>query len=110
MGYALGVYDDRMQRDLKWIARIRNAFAHARVEVGFHTEAIVGACDQLIFPRKQSPLHTSKGIAKTPRQRFTACIGIMAGYLTKGPAGPRRYLGSKTYDAMYAEPSPSPDK
>lgn len=101
MGYALGIYDNRMQSDLKWIARIRNAFAHARVAVGFDTEAIIGACDQLMWPHKNSPLHTSKGIAKAPRQRFTACIGMMVIFLRKGPSGPRKYVGSVAYQVMY---------
>jgi hypothetical protein len=95
MGYALGIYDKKMQSDLRWIARIRNAFAHARVDVSFGTDAIDGACDQLILPARTS------GIARTPRQRFTACVGLMALYLRNDSPAARKFHDSKLYQTMY---------
>jgi hypothetical protein len=110
MGYALGLYCEKMYRDLKWIARIRNAFAHARVEVGFHAGAIIGACDQLTMPYRPKSGEPDVGIAKTPRQRFTACVGMMALYLRQGPPGPLKFKGSAVYRAMYGGPPSSPAK
>lgn len=100
MGYALGIYDARMNGDLKWVARIRNAFAHARVDVTFATQAVVLACDQLLMLLKPKS-GESFGIAQTPRQRFTTCVGLMTLYLTAAPPGSIRYQGNSVYEGMY---------
>lgn len=105
MGYALGIYDDRMRSDLRWVKDIRNAFAHARVEVSFATDAVVKACDQLIYPMKSDDPRI--GIAKTPRQRFLACVGVIALYLRTDSGGPRRFQSSGIYSAMYDRRPPS---
>lgn len=107
MGHALGVYDQRMRSDLVWIKHIRNAFAHARIEVDFNTEAVSLACERLIFPAKQTD--PNKGIAKTPRQRFVACVGFISIYLRAGPPGPRKFEGSAAYAGMYGAPRSSPE-
>lgn len=97
MGYALGVYDDQMRSDLKWISRIRNAFAHARIQVNFDNNAIALACDQMKFPRKEAP------IIKTARQRFTMCVAFLVTYLRgeQGWPSPRKWHDNAVYRVMY---------
>jgi hypothetical protein len=103
MGYALGVYEEHMHSDLKWISRIRNAFAHARVEVSFGTEAIVEACNQLKFPKHGAPA------IQAPRQRFTVCVAFSAIHLLLDEIHPRTWKNSAPYLAMYGL-TPSPEK
>jgi hypothetical protein len=86
MGYALGIYDERMRDDLRWIKDIRNAFAHVRFEINFSTPEIQAAVAQLHFSNE-----IIKGSTEVPpggsvsivsgeptilgtRQHFTSCL------------------------------------
>jgi hypothetical protein len=102
MGLALGIYDGRMERDLKLIKHIRNAFAHARIELSFENDAVVAACDELQYPRNRS-IEEVASIADNPRSRFTACVGTFSSCLREGPSGPRRLIGSDLYELMYPD-------
>lgn len=103
LGHALGIYDHQMRGDLTWIRHIRNAFAHARLDVGFHTEAIILACDQLRFPR-----HNPKWV--TPRQKFTATAGLVAMFLRGAGISVRPlrfdHPGVLAIYSLYYPPSP----
>jgi hypothetical protein len=44
LGHALGAYTKSFKEDLDRIRHIRNAFAHARGEISFHTQEIADAC------------------------------------------------------------------
>jgi hypothetical protein len=100
MGYALGVYDERMNSDLKWIMRIRNAFAHARVNLSFETPEIHDACDQLkarVESLKDRPITSS-------RFRFALCIHKIRNHLAiSGNGHPLRFRDWPYYYTYYSE-------
>lgn len=107
MGWALGIYDEKMNSDLKWILGIRNAFAHARVEVTFGTEAIVSACDKLKYPRKTI---LGKPVSATARERFTLSVNMIRNHLISNSDGPLRYINRPQYAAIYSSwPDPLPE-
>lgn len=92
MGYALGIYDEDMQHDLNMIREIRNAFAHARVEVTFSTPAVATACSELRYQGGYAP----------PRAKFSACAGGISWGLRGSFGGtPVRLIGSHIYREMY---------
>jgi hypothetical protein len=102
MGLALGVYDARMHNDLKWILRIRNAFAHARLHLSFETPAIHDACEQLKYPSK-----TVMGMSVNPpmssRFRFSLCVNMIRNHFGFAMAGPLRFLDHPQYAAFYQD-------
>ena len=106
IGLALGVYDAQMNNDLKWILRIRNAFAHARVEVSFETPAIHDACEQL-----RHPLKPELGMAIFPprssRFRFTLCVNAIRNYFGLAEAGTLRFKDWPLYAATYFSEPPA---
>lgn len=112
MGRALGIYDNRMRDDLRWIKNIRNAFAHVRFKVDFSTPEIQGAVDQLHFPGEMTqstitvpsggsaPILPGEPVMLTPRQRFTVCVTTLTQLLRfqqSDPTKPRRLLGTPFY-------------
>jgi hypothetical protein len=111
MGYALGVYDNRMRDDLRWIKDVRNAFAHVRFEIGFDTPEIQAAVDQLQWPGGglvtstvtvpaggSAPLPMGgEAVSMTARQRFTTCVVIFTYFLSRDEIKPRRLLGTAFY-------------
>jgi len=55
IGYALGIYDERMRNDLDIVRKIRNAFAHSRKLIQFDDPLIVnelGKASKLALPKK----------------------------------------------------------
>src|SRR6516165_6267823 len=55
IGYALGIYDERMRNDLNIVRSIRNAFAHSRKLIQFDDPLIVnelGKASKLALPKK----------------------------------------------------------
>jgi hypothetical protein len=112
LGAALGVYDHRMRHDLTWLKHIRNAFAHARVYVAFHTEAIVLACDQLAYPPKGTDEAPYEGMAKTPRQRYTQASAMISTFLRLRWTIPLRFDAprvSQLYETLYGPSTSSPE-
>ena len=58
LGFMLGRYDGRIQRDLDLIRRIRNRFAHSTEALDFDSDGIRDICRELtlpIFPRDVEP-------------------------------------------------------
>jgi DNA-binding MltR family transcriptional regulator len=47
LGYAMGLYDDKIRDDLDTIRRIRNSFAHARRPINFATIEISDECKKI---------------------------------------------------------------
>ncbi len=111
MGRALGVYDDRMRDDLRWIKDIRNAFAHTRFKIDFQTPEVQAAVEQLNFggsvtlaevtvPTGGSTPIPVEGnpVILTARQRFTGCASTLASLLRFDQGtSPRRLLGTPLY-------------
>ncbi|MEA2895714.1 MAG: hypothetical protein QOJ84_1329 [Bradyrhizobium sp.] len=101
VGFALGAYDDRMNSDLKWVLRIRNAFAHSRIGLSFDTPAIRDACEQLKYPHRTilgkpiSPPHSS-------RFRFALCVNMIRNHLGGANKGPLRFKDWPQYAATYS--------
>ena len=112
MGRALGIYDNRMRDDLRWIKDIRNAFAHVRFKVDFGTPEIQAAVDQLQFPGEMTqatievpaggsaPILPGEPVILAPRQRFTVCVTTLTQLLRfqqDGLTKSRRLLGTPFY-------------
>jgi DNA-binding MltR family transcriptional regulator len=47
LGYAMGLYDEKIRDDLEVIRRVRNAFAHVRKPIDFSTIEIVDECRKI---------------------------------------------------------------
>jgi DNA-binding MltR family transcriptional regulator len=47
LGYAMGLYDDKIRDDLNVIRRVRNAFAHTRRPIDFGTPEISDECRRI---------------------------------------------------------------
>ena len=98
IGRALGVFDDRMRKDLTRLKKIRNAFAHARVHVDFSTKAIVLNCNQLLLPTFAAGMETA-------RQKYVGSISYITGYFDFGPKPrktPLRFEGHGLYERLYS--------
>src|SRR5262249_24952996 len=97
MGFALGIYDERMQSDLRWIARIRNVYAHARVEVGFHIQEISHAVDQIQI----SQILRANPETNDTRRIFTFAAYLISDYLSDSTSVPLRWMNVPLYDHLY---------
>ncbi len=74
MGYAFGIYDEKIRDDLNVIRHVRNAFAHAKRLIDFDNELVVAELQRL------------KG-RYIPKRYFTLApevvgVAIKAGYIT----------------------------
>ena len=110
IGYALGVYEEHMRSDLRWIKNIRNAFAHVRKRIDFSTPAIADACSMLTprgFPKKADG--TESAPPPGNREVFAMNATLTADFLgQKGNRDtPRRFTDSHLYYAIYGLPLPS---
>jgi len=54
VGYAMGIYDAAIRRDLDRMREIRNTFAHSIHPLKFTTPAIMAACKDFVAPSKFS--------------------------------------------------------
>lgn len=98
LGFALGIYDDRMRDDLTCIRNVRNVFAHARVAVDFGHPAIIQAC-AMIKARNIATIAAEK----LARRQYVSATALAAAYLTRSTSGPLRFTDpDHSYDVMYA--------
>lgn len=54
LAHALGLYGDAVRSDLSLIRRIRNAFAHSRLEISFDTPEVQAVCRELTLIERMS--------------------------------------------------------
>lgn len=101
IGFALGIYDERMQSDLKWTARIRNVFAHARVDVGFHVPEISDAVDQIQI----SQILRTNPETNDTRRIFSFAAFVISDYLSDTTNPPLRWKNVPNYHATYVSNS-----
>lgn len=86
IAYALGVFGKRTRKDLDTIRAIRNAFAHCRKPLFFHTEEVAGACALLTVVARTPNLSSFKGIPRpidTPREMYLASTRLILGALMR---------------------------
>lgn len=109
IGYALGVYEERMRSDLRWIKNIRNAFAHVRKKIDFSTPAIADACSMLT-PRGFPKMADGTDSAPPPgnREVYAMNATLIADFLGQksNPDTLRRFTDSHLYYAIYGLPLP----
>lgn len=126
LGYALGIYDERLRRTLKWIKNIRNAFAHVRVKIDFSTPAIVEACNQFeiievreeladkiseplsifLFGKPVPPPASPRLLAA--RDLYVVHAALTANYLTSANDKPLFFKDSAVYENLYSDDDETP--
>jgi DNA-binding MltR family transcriptional regulator len=75
LGYALGLYDETTLKNLEVIRRIRNAFAHAAVQIHFETDQIITEVRKL---QTEFTTGTEMGTLSEYRRTYTAvCVGFV---------------------------------
>lgn len=86
LAYALGLYGKHTRKDLDIIRWIRNAFAHSRKPLWFHTEVVADAIDLLTVTKRTPNLAEFKGVEQpldTPRKKFLASTMLLNGALSR---------------------------
>jgi hypothetical protein len=111
LGYALNIYGDGTFLSLEAIRNIRNAFAHARIPIGFDTPEIANVCELINNQPPLTPFVISPGTptepGPTPRERFTYVCHRLAhnlGVWTMGGVIPiDRNALKVSFDSRYSE-------
>ena len=86
IAYALGIFGKQTRKDLETIRAIRNAFAHCRKPLFFHTEEVAGVCALLTVVARTPDLSRFKGISQpidTPREKYLASTSLILGALMR---------------------------
>ena len=86
IAYALGIFGKQTRKDLDTIRAIRNAFAHCRKPLYFHTEEVADACALLTAVARTPNLSNFKGIPRpidTPRGMYIASTMLIFGALMR---------------------------
>ncbi len=99
MGFALGVYDQRVKDELDMVRNIRNTFAHSQARLTFESPEIVAGCDALWLPVEWGGPERAQSIS---RKKFQVSTQILFTYLDDSePAGPRRYQGNAMFEILF---------
>jgi hypothetical protein len=77
LGHALGIYVDEFRRQLDCFRTIRNAFAHAMLQIDFSHPLIVEHCNKLDLSKLTATWTTPK--SHLPARMVFKSFGILAG-------------------------------
>jgi hypothetical protein len=79
---ALGLIGPITKSNLDLIREVRNAFAHAMIEVAFTTPEISAACDEIVLP-ENAQFFVDRESERRSRYRFCyGCDDVFRGFLT----------------------------
>ena len=81
VGFALGLYNDEIRKNLHKVGKIRNKFAHSSKPIEFGDDEIANICRQL-DPNDVSEL-------ETPRRRYIAYLKEVERHLQSSTTNPR---------------------
>jgi DNA-binding MltR family transcriptional regulator len=77
-GYALGLYGKLLRADLDCLRHIRNAFAHAKLDVDFKTKEISDACSLFHYSHVMwKEEMVTEAIIADPARRFFAIAALL---------------------------------
>lgn len=86
IGYAFGIFGERVRAELEEIRNIRNQFSHATIIINFETKQIKDACNRLKFVDKMKRPHPQQySLDKAwpptdPRIRYTITAAELTSY------------------------------
>jgi hypothetical protein len=89
-GYAFGIYDESIRKNLDVVRQIRNGFAHSKTMIDFNHELVVRELAKLVVPKKASKDHKQtvrdiKTGADYPWDAFTIlCMSMSTELLNVG--------------------------
>jgi hypothetical protein len=99
IGYLLGLYSKEGQKDLSYIIKIRNAFAHLPLAKDFNTSPVRELCMNLKGVEKQVLVATGweepspHPSLKNPKHRFMHAINqLMHVFMTRSPLSQSRHM------------------
>jgi hypothetical protein len=106
IGFALGIYEEKMRSELRWIKDMRNAFAHTRESIDFNTPEIAASCESLFLPKNKRLFGGVAGAEPiTSRDKFVASVRLQFAYLNWDQT-PMVFNGSNFYRMLFFAEAP----
>lgn len=77
LAFSLGLYGEKIRRDLDLIRRIRNEFAHFERPLNFEDDSVANRCSELVLP-KEYTINNQPVAPKRPRDQFLRAVNIIS--------------------------------